>query len=166
MKRISFLLLTTFLVSILFSNCATIFSKSEYPLNLKSTPEANVIVKDENGTEVYKGVTPVEIILKTKSDFFKGKNYTITFSQEGYADNTMLIDTNLDNWYFGNICFGGVIGMLIVDPITGAMWKLSARELETNLQKLSADVQEHNVLKIMTLDQVPNHLRSKLEPIR
>jgi hypothetical protein len=30
----------------------------------------------------------------------------------------------MDGWYIGNILFGGVIGFLIVDPATGAMWKL------------------------------------------
>lgn len=30
----------------------------------------------------------------------------------------------MDGWYVGNIIFGGLIGLLLVDPITGAMWKL------------------------------------------
>jgi hypothetical protein len=30
----------------------------------------------------------------------------------------------MDGWYIGNILFGGLIGILIVDPLTGAMWKL------------------------------------------
>lgn len=30
----------------------------------------------------------------------------------------------MDGWYIGNLLFGGLIGMLIVDPATGAMYKL------------------------------------------
>lgn len=30
----------------------------------------------------------------------------------------------MDGWYMGNLLFGGFIGFLIVDPATGAMWKL------------------------------------------
>ncbi|WP_174263189.1 CsgG/HfaB family protein [Citrifermentans bemidjiense] len=30
----------------------------------------------------------------------------------------------MNGWYWGNIVFGGVIGLLIVDPATGAMWKM------------------------------------------
>lgn len=30
----------------------------------------------------------------------------------------------MDGWYWGNILFGGLIGMLAVDPATGAMYKL------------------------------------------
>ena len=34
------------------------------------------------------------------------------------------MDSSLSGWYWGNIVFGGLIGMLIVDPATGAMYKL------------------------------------------
>lgn len=30
----------------------------------------------------------------------------------------------LNGWYFGNILFGGAIGMQIIDPATSAMWKI------------------------------------------
>jgi len=33
-------------------------------------------------------------------------------------------------WYLaGNIVFGGIAGWLIVDPLTGAMWRLSPKEV-------------------------------------
>ena len=35
-----------------------------------------------------------------------------------------ILESEVDSWYFGNILFGGLIGMLIIDPATGAMWKL------------------------------------------
>jgi len=30
----------------------------------------------------------------------------------------------MSGWYWGNILIGGLIGMLVVDPLTGAMYKL------------------------------------------
>ncbi len=55
----------------------------------------------------------------------KVKSYKIKFSKAGYGDQVVVVRGKLDGWYFGNILFGGLIGMLIVDPITGKMWKLS-----------------------------------------
>ena len=39
-------------------------------------------------------------------------------------DHLVQIQGKLDGWYFGNLLFGGLIGMVIVDPITGAMYRL------------------------------------------
>jgi hypothetical protein len=41
----------------------------------------------------------------------------------------------LNKWYFGNILLGGVIGMLVVDPLTGAMYSLD----EDYVVKMSQD---------------------------
>lgn len=35
----------------------------------------------------------------------------------------------MNGWYIGNLLFGGIIGLLIVDPATGAMWTLIPRKL-------------------------------------
>jgi hypothetical protein len=34
------------------------------------------------------------------------------------------VDSELSGWYFGNLLFGGIIGLAIVDPISGKMWTL------------------------------------------
>lgn len=39
----------------------------------------------------------------------------------------------MDGWYFGNILFGGLIGFLIVDPATGAMYTLKPDTLNVHL---------------------------------
>lgn len=35
--------------------------------------------------------------------------------------------STLDGWYFGNIVFGGLLGILVIDPYTGAMYRLPER---------------------------------------
>ena len=42
----------------------------------------------------------------------------------GFEDKVISIESSMDGWYIANILFGGLIGMLAVDPATGAMWKL------------------------------------------
>jgi hypothetical protein len=44
------------------------------------------------------------------------------------------VDCNVNGWYIDNNLFGGLIGMLIVDPITGAMYKLSPDKLDASLE--------------------------------
>lgn len=105
----------------LLSGCASIVSDSTYPVQIKSSPSGkNFVVKNEAGERVHAGRTPQTVMLKAGAGFFDGATYEVEFS----AGNTLTIDSSLDPWYFGNIIFGGLIGLIIVDPATGAMWKL------------------------------------------
>jgi hypothetical protein len=60
--------------------------------------------------------------------------------------NSYPITSKIDGWYFANIVFGGLIGMVIVDPATGAMFKLpdaasvSLDEKESKQSKLNNDL--------------------------
>jgi len=66
----------------------------------------------------------------------------------------------LDGWYIaGNLLFGGLIGYFIVDPATGAMWTL--KNLHANLSLQKASIQNKGI-HIVTLDDVPSHLHSKM----
>ena len=38
-----------------------------------------------------------------------------------------MLRATIDGWYWGNLFLGGILGMLAVDPATGAMWALPAR---------------------------------------
>jgi hypothetical protein len=56
--------------------------------------------------------------------------------------------------------FGGLIGMLVVDPMTGAMYKLP-EDVKGNLgNPLAGDAPKD--LTLLELDQVPQSLRSGL----
>ena len=42
--------------SILFSSCASIVSKSSYPISINSAPsEAKIVIKDKKGIEIFSG---------------------------------------------------------------------------------------------------------------
>ena len=114
------------LVIVLFlTGCASIISKSMYPVTVSSLPTgASIVVTDEDGKQIYKGVTPSTLTLEAGKAYFDSREYTVTFSKAGYEEQTAVIKPGIDGWYFGNILVGGLIGMLIVDPITGAMWKV------------------------------------------
>lgn len=57
------------------------------------------------------------------------------FSSPGYDEKIVPITFKIDGWYFGNILIGGVLGMLIVDPATGAMWKIETEFLDETLSR-------------------------------
>jgi hypothetical protein len=49
------------------------------------------------------------------------------------------LDSTLSGWYFGNILIGGLIGLLIVDPLTGAMYDLEPENIEQSLTAVQAE---------------------------
>ncbi|KAF2391963.1 MULTISPECIES: hypothetical protein [Pseudomonas] len=107
------------------SGCASIVSDSKPKVHLYSTPtKANYVIRDSKGGVVSKGMTPGAAILETGRGYFKSESYTVTFQKEGYAQTTVPLKSSVSGWYWGNLLFGGLIGMLIVDPLTGAMYTL------------------------------------------
>jgi uncharacterized protein YceK len=131
-----------FLVSfVLTSGCATIVSKSEWPVQIASTPDgADVSITDiRDGKKVFTAKTPTSVVLTAKGGFFKGKIYRVDVVKEGYATQSTEIKSALNGWYIGNILFGGVIGLLIVDPASGAMWTLDNRDINLILEKKMAN---------------------------
>ncbi|WP_096086863.1 hypothetical protein [Agaribacterium haliotis] len=152
------------LVSVLaLSSCSSIVSKTEYPVTISSTPDSSsFIIKDAQGKSVHSGTTPAVVNLKASSGYFKSAKYTLILSHEGYEDKTYTFSASLDGWYWGNIIFGGLIGMLIVDPATGAMYKLPPR-IDNSLINVSAT--ENNELTIATIDELPLEDLARLEPV-
>lgn len=109
----------------LLTGCSSIVSRSDYAVSINSVPDgANYVITNRAGIQVHSGLTPSTVTLKSSSGFFKGETYNIALKRDGYADQTFTLASTVDGWYFGNILFGGLIGMLIVDPATGAMYTL------------------------------------------
>ena len=92
--------------------------------------------------------------LKAGSGFFGKAHYQVKFTKDGYDTKTIPVNFKLDGWYFGNILFGGVIGMLIVDPATGAMYKLDTEFLNETLSKSTASI-DTTELKVYAINEIP-----------
>jgi len=124
--KITKLLYIGMLASVLaLTGCASIVSKSNWPVTFKSNPPgAEIVISDENGNEIHRGITPATITLPADSGFFSKAKYSIDVKQAGYQEGKGVLTAKINGWYFGNILFGGLLGFVIVDPATGAMWKL------------------------------------------
>jgi len=153
MKKASLLVLVL-ATAMISSGCASIFSKSTYPISISSNPISSVSVTDSNGMEIFKGSTPATVTLKAGNGFFKRAVYQIKFSKAGYDEKIVPVNFKVDGWYWGNILLGGVIGMLIVDPATGAMYKLEENFINETLTQTVAKNSKDG-LKVYGLEEIP-----------
>lgn len=137
MKIKSFDIWSMALAVLCFSGCASIVSRSEYEVPIHSNAPTSVEIRNR-GAHVTTVNAPTTITLSSKSTFFVPSNYTFTFKRDGYDTVVKTRDAYLNGWYIGNVVFGGLIGLLIVDPATGAMWRLDENPigveyLDTNI---------------------------------
>ena len=150
----------------LLGGCASIVSDSQYPVAFQSDPVgARFTVTNKKGAIIYDGSTPATVMLESGAGYFQSGDYTVTFAKDGHATNTVQVNATLDGWYIGNL-LTGPIGFLVIDPLTGAMWKLPP-VVSTRLQKLqSADAQQSpekkQGLQVVSLNQVPEDLRADM----
>lgn len=79
--------------------------------------------------------------LKSGAGFFSKESYTISLSLDGYETRKVNLECKVNGWYFGNLLIGGVIGMLIVYPATGAMYKLDNTGITENLSRSASATQ-------------------------
>jgi uncharacterized protein YceK len=151
----------------LLGGCASIVSKSQYPVSISSDPSgADIVVQDETGRTYLSAKTPTTVTLEAGAGYFKGRNYKVTYSLPGYARYTAEISRGVDGWYIaGNIVFGGLIGWFVVDPITGAMWTLP-KEVHATLLPNTAANADPDALYVVTLDQIPAAMRDHLVQVR
>ena len=148
--------------TLLLNSCASIVSKSNYPISINSTPsDAKISITNKKGIEIFKGATPANLKLKSGAGFFSKASYQVKFEKDGYETKIVPINFKLDGWYIGNIIFGGVIGFLIVDPATGAMYKLDTEFVNETLVK-SASTTENEELKIYTFNEIPSNWKEHL----
>lgn len=119
--------------SLLFTGCSSIVNGGSKSVQFHSNPEgAKVTISNRVGREIAVETTPAVISLDRSSGYFKGEKYQLRFEYPGYYPYEARIESTVSGWYFGNVLFGGLIGLLIVDPATGDMFTLSPREVNCN----------------------------------
>lgn len=150
-------LLCIFAVSV--DSCATIFTATKYKVSLNTTPDgAGITIENRAGKVIYEGVTPATVKLKSAAGYMKKEEYIITFTKNGYAKKTVNISANLDGWYIGNILLGGFIGMLIVDPVSGAMYKIAREDRVIDETLHPANEQ---ALQVYDINDMPDNINKE-----
>ncbi|RTR01971.1 hypothetical protein [Halomonas nitroreducens] len=149
------------------SGCASIVGDKEQAITINSTPsQADVVITDERSMDVFEGKTPTTVTLrKADGSYFGGKSYTVNISKDGFEDRTVAISSSPNGWYVaGNLVFGGFVGWLIVDPLTGSMYSLSPDEINASMGESVATAEDGSqALNIVLVQDVPQELRSDMK---
>jgi hypothetical protein len=119
--------------------CASLVSGKHREVTFTSKPEgAKLTVVNTHGVTVAEGVTPFTASLRKGKAYFAGQRYVVTFHKDGYYDLQQELEGSVSSWYFGNFLFGGLVGFLVVDPHTGAMYTFP-KEVSGRLTSASTD---------------------------
>ena len=84
----------------------------------------------------------------------------------------MPLEASIDPWYFGNFLVGGFIGILVVDPATGAMWKIEDTSISTSLEPKARPIAVakeeggKKELNVYALSDVPVELREHMVAVQ
>ena len=122
MKVLYFVMMA--LCAVIFSGCASICSKSQYPVTITTNaPDANILVRNaDSGMVIQEGKSPLLLTLPASKSFFSPATYQCEV-KASEKKQYRAISANIDPWFFGNFIFGGFIGMAI-DGASGAAYKL------------------------------------------
>lgn len=147
-KALSFIV-----IILLLSSCASIVSKSKWPLTVNTNPNGvKIEISDRKGFTIFQGISPTTMYLKSGGGFFAKQSYTLKLTMDGYESKIIPINCSINGWYFGNIIFGGLIGLIIVDPATGAMYRLDLENINETLEKKDNQIQA--ALEIKDIKQI------------
>jgi len=114
---------TVVLLSLGMFGCATIMHGSSQEIGFQSQPSGATVFVDDRLV----GETP------TFAELRRGSKHTVRFELGGYQPHEAVITKGTSGWVWGNIVFGGLIG-LAVDAISGGMYKLKPEQVEAELQ--------------------------------
>lgn len=133
---ISILTITVFLI--FTQSCGTIIQSSTQQVGFSSNPgNASVTINGQNH-----GNTPMIIDLKRKD------SHMVVIELEGYQPYETSLTRRTSGWVWGNLVFGGLIG-LVIDASAGGMYKLTPAQIRTELRSEQAEVlNDHDGLYI------------------
>lgn len=144
------------------SGCASIFSGTSQTITLRTTPGASYAVTDSYGQRVASGQSEGTATLTRGAGYFSPHAYKARITKPGYQPRTVEITPGINPWYFANILIGGVVGMIIVDPLTGAMYKFYPSEIDAQLEPNESTASIHPDIKVNN-SKKPSSLVSRHE---
>jgi hypothetical protein len=96
--------------------CATIVRGSSQTVTANTQPPGAVCeFKREHQPDVIANPTPQTVTLEKSKD-----DVTVVCRKDGYLDASSQLGSKFEGWTFGNIIFGGLVGV-VVDAGSGAM---------------------------------------------
>ena len=109
--------------------CGTIMHGTSQDIGISSSPTNAQVTVDSQPA----GQTPYVAKLSRK------KNHIISLNVPGYERADLTVTRGTSGWVWGNLVFGGLIG-LGVDAVSGGLYKLTPDQLTGTLAKQGASV--------------------------
>lgn len=123
--------------SLFAGGCASIVNGGNREISIATQPPGATASVRKSGGNIMDIVavekTPCTISLDPKKSYFSGQSYTLRLELPGYKITEVELTPKMSGWYWGNLVFGGLIGMLAVDPATGAMWNIAPDKIDRTL---------------------------------
>lgn len=137
---------------IFVTGCASIIKGGgSQAVNLRSEPAGAKCAVFDNvtGDNIANVITPNVINLDRGKGYFKYAKYNVSCAGDNVVAQNGTIEGYVNGWYMGgNLIFGGLIGYLIVDPATGAMWNLEPEVFMVNFNDPSKSI----LARVVTAD--------------
>jgi len=112
------------IIGIILTGCASMINGTSQQIGIGSTPSgAKVTVGGQSF-----GTTPTIADLKRKD------NHIVKIEMDGYIPYETTLTRNVSGWVWGNVLFGGLIG-LAIDAIGGGLYDLSPEQIQAALSK-------------------------------
>ena len=110
-------------------SCATVLHSGPGGVTITSEPPAAQVTITNLWTRqpLLQATTPVVASLARHAGYMQPARYQIVIEKPGYQPYILTLQAHLDERYFGNIVAGGPLGLLVIDPLTGAMYALPPR---------------------------------------
>lgn len=115
--------------SMALAGCASIMHGTSQDVGISSSPTGASVTIDN----MAKAQTPFVASLSRKD------SHIIHLAADGYAPADLTLTRSTSGWVWGNIVFGGLIG-LAVDAMTGGLYNLTPDQLSATLAKQSASI--------------------------
>jgi hypothetical protein len=133
--------------TVIFFGCATIMHGTSQEIGIQSRPTGATVTI--NNREY--GKTPVVAKLSRKD------NHTVHLALDGYQPFDATITRSTSGWVWGNIVFGGLIG-LAVDAISGGLYKLSPEQVDAELASkgMGTNTQGSDIIITVVLEPDPS----------
>jgi hypothetical protein len=123
--------------SLFASGCASIVNGGDREISIATQPPGATASVRKTGGDIMDVVavakTPCTVSLDPKKGYFSGQSYTLRLEMPGYKATEVQLTPKMSGWYWGNLLVGGLIGMLAVDPATGAMWNIAPEKINRTL---------------------------------
>jgi hypothetical protein len=122
-KRASSIMLGLSSLVLVLNSCATIMHGTRQTVGIASNPTNAIVWVDKN----YVGNTPIMVEMSRKD------NHIVRIELDGYLPYEATFSKQVSGWVFGNIFFGGVIG-LAVDAISGGLYMLTPDQIQAEMR--------------------------------